>query len=95
MFASLRWLDANIPSLCVVCSAHDYSNSFASLWESERATNPLLELALDDSNPLARAMFVAAKVEYDEGGRVSFVDAANGRYTTIEGDCRVVYLPQA
>jgi hypothetical protein len=31
------------------------------------------------------------KVEYDEGGRVSFVDAANGRYTTIEGDCRVVY----
>ena len=31
------------------------------------------------------------KVEYDEGGRISFVDAANGRYTTIEGDCRVVY----
>ncbi len=31
------------------------------------------------------------KVEYDEGGRVSFVDAANGRYTTVEGDCRVVY----
>ena len=31
------------------------------------------------------------KVEYDEGGRVSFVDAANGRFTTIEGDCRVVY----
>lgn len=32
------------------------------------------------------------KVEYDEGGRVSFVDAANGRYTTIEGDCRMVYV---
>ncbi len=32
------------------------------------------------------------KVEYDEGGRVSFVDAANSRYTTIEGDCRMVYL---
>ena len=32
------------------------------------------------------------KVEYDDGGRLSFVDAANGRYTTIEGDCRVVYL---
>ncbi len=32
------------------------------------------------------------KVEYDDGGRVSFVDAANGRYMTIEGDCRVVYL---
>lgn len=31
------------------------------------------------------------KVEYDEGGRISFVDAANGRYTTVEGDCRVVY----
>ncbi|QYF86233.1 hypothetical protein [Brevundimonas sp. PAMC22021] len=31
------------------------------------------------------------KVEYDEGGRLSFVDAANGRFTTIEGDCRVVY----
>lgn len=33
------------------------------------------------------------KVEYDEGGRLSFVDAANGRFTTIEGDCRVVYAP--
>lgn len=32
------------------------------------------------------------KVEYDEGGRISFVDAANGRYTTVEGDCRLVYL---
>ena len=32
------------------------------------------------------------KVEYDEGGRISFVDAANGRYTTVEGDCRIVYL---
>ncbi len=32
------------------------------------------------------------KVEYDEGGRVSFVDAASGRYTTVDGDCRVVYL---
>ncbi len=32
------------------------------------------------------------KVEYDDGGRLSFVDAANGRYTTIEGDCRIVYL---
>ena len=31
------------------------------------------------------------KVEYDEGGRLSFVDASNGRFTTIEGDCRVVY----
>ncbi len=32
------------------------------------------------------------KVEYDEGGRVSFVDASNDRYTTVEGDCRVVYM---
>lgn len=32
------------------------------------------------------------KVEYDDGGRLSFVDAASGRYTTIEGDCRVVYV---
>lgn len=32
------------------------------------------------------------RVGYDEGGRISFVDAANGRYTTVEGDCRVVYL---
>jgi hypothetical protein len=31
------------------------------------------------------------KVEYDEGGRISFVDAGNGRYTTVEGECRVVY----
>lgn len=32
------------------------------------------------------------KIEYDEGGRVSFVDSANGRLTTVEGDCRVTYL---
>jgi len=31
------------------------------------------------------------KVEYDEGGRISFVDASSQRYTTVEGDCRVVY----
>lgn len=31
------------------------------------------------------------KVIYDEGGRLTFVDAANGRLTNIEGDCRVVY----
>lgn len=30
------------------------------------------------------------KVEYDDG-RISFVDAATGRYTTIDGECRVVY----
>jgi hypothetical protein len=34
------------------------------------------------------------KVEYDDGGRISFVDAANNRYTTIDGDCRVVYDPK-
>ena len=34
------------------------------------------------------------KIEYDEGGRISFVDAATNRYTTIDGDCRVVYLPK-
>lgn len=32
------------------------------------------------------------KVEHSDGGRVAFVDAANGRYTTVDGDCRVVYL---
>ncbi|WP_245162367.1 hypothetical protein [Brevundimonas sp. AJA228-03] len=32
------------------------------------------------------------KVEYNDGGRIAFVDAANGRYTTIDGECRVVYL---
>lgn len=31
------------------------------------------------------------KVIYDEGGRLTFVDAANRRLTTIEGECRVVY----
>lgn len=31
------------------------------------------------------------KVEYSDGGRVAFVDAANSRYTTVDGDCRVVY----
>lgn len=35
------------------------------------------------------------KVLYDEGGRVSFVDAATGRYTTVEGECRVVYARTA
>ena len=32
------------------------------------------------------------KVEYNDGGRIAFVDAANGRYTTIDGECRVVYM---
>lgn len=32
------------------------------------------------------------KVEYDEGGRISFVDASNGRLTSVDGDCRVTYL---
>jgi len=31
------------------------------------------------------------KIIYDEGGRLTFVDAANGRLTTIEGECRVIY----
>ena len=31
------------------------------------------------------------KVEYDEGGRISFVDASNGRLTAVEGECLVVY----
>ena len=31
-------------------------------------------------------------VEYNDGGRIAFVDAANNRYTTIDGDCRVVYM---
>jgi|GEM_PF-381034 len=32
------------------------------------------------------------KVEHSDGGRVAFVDAANGRYTTVDGECRVIYL---
>jgi hypothetical protein len=32
------------------------------------------------------------KVEYNDGGRIAFVDASNGRYTTVDGECRVVYL---
>jgi hypothetical protein len=31
------------------------------------------------------------KVEYNDGGRIAFVDAANNRYTTLDGECRVVY----
>jgi hypothetical protein len=34
------------------------------------------------------------KVEYNDGGRIAFVDAANGRYTTLDGECRVVYLAE-
>jgi hypothetical protein len=32
------------------------------------------------------------KVEYNDGGRIAFVDASNNRYTTVDGECRVVYL---
>ncbi|WGM30431.1 hypothetical protein [Brevundimonas sp. NIBR11] len=32
------------------------------------------------------------KVEYSDEGRLAFVDASNGRYTTVDGECRVVYL---
>lgn len=31
------------------------------------------------------------KVVYDDGGRLTFVDASNNRLTTVEGDCRIVY----
>ncbi|MBX9615153.1 MAG: hypothetical protein K2X25_06120 [Caulobacteraceae bacterium] len=34
------------------------------------------------------------KVEHNDGGRIAFVDAANGRYTTVDGECRVVYGPE-
>lgn len=34
------------------------------------------------------------KVEHNDGGRIAFVDAANGRYTTVDGECRVVYLAE-
>ncbi|MBU1346951.1 MAG: hypothetical protein KKA16_08355 [Alphaproteobacteria bacterium] len=34
------------------------------------------------------------KVENSDEGRLAFVDAANGRYTTVDGDCRVVYLKE-
>jgi hypothetical protein len=34
------------------------------------------------------------KVEYNDGGRIAFVDAANDRYTTVDGECRVVYLKE-
>jgi hypothetical protein len=34
------------------------------------------------------------KVEHSDEGRLAFVDAANGRYTTVDGDCRVVYLAE-
>lgn len=33
-------------------------------------------------------------VEHDSG-RVSFVDAATGRFTTISANCRVIYLAKA
>jgi len=35
------------------------------------------------------------KVEYDDGGRISFVDSTTKRYMTIDGDCRVIYQPKA
>jgi len=34
------------------------------------------------------------KVAYNDGGRIAFVDAANNRYTTIDGECRVVYVTE-
>ena len=34
------------------------------------------------------------RVNRDGGGAV-FVDAANGRLTAVDGDCRIVYLPKA
>lgn len=31
------------------------------------------------------------KIEYDEGGRLGFVDQKSNRYVIIEGECRVFY----
>jgi cysteine sulfinate desulfinase/cysteine desulfurase-like protein/glyoxylase-like metal-dependent hydrolase (beta-lactamase superfamily II)/rhodanese-related sulfurtransferase len=67
MFESLRTLARVAPDACLVCPAHDYSHSFATLWGIEKASNPLLELALDESHPLGRSMFLAAKREFDQG----------------------------
>ena len=33
-------------------------------------------------------------VETSDEGRIAFVDAANDRYTTVDGECRVVYLKE-
>ena len=35
------------------------------------------------------------KVIYDEGQRVTFVDAASGRLTTVGGECVIVYARAA
>jgi len=35
------------------------------------------------------------RVSQDDGGFIGFVDAANGRYTVIHANCRVVYQAKA
>lgn len=35
--------------------------------------------------------FSQGAAAYDEAGRLTFIDRANGRVTVIEGECRVVY----
>ena len=42
-----------------------------------------------------RCAFRAEQKHMNAGGRIAFVDAANGRYTTVDGECRVVYAAPA
>jgi cysteine desulfurase len=47
LFHTLKQLDKQLPSHAVICPAHDYDNSFALVWDSEKKDNPLLAMALD------------------------------------------------
>ena len=49
----------------LLCSAHDYSNSFASLLNQEVADNPLLAMALGPLTPLTEELFLTRKKEID------------------------------
>ena len=65
MYASLHRLNGTLAEQTIVCPAHDYDNTFITVWETERRSNELLVLTLDRHDLLAKEKFFAAKQAID------------------------------
>jgi rhodanese-related sulfurtransferase len=68
LYRSLGQLRGMLAETTVLCPAHDYNNSFATIWATETRENPLLELAVRPGAPaldefLARKRAIDAELE--------------------------------
>ena len=65
LFHSLRKLQSVTHNSTLLCPAHDYNDSFASLLKTEVDQNPLLALALGPLTPLSLPEFLRKKAQID------------------------------